>query len=67
MGSVLWKLMGYQPPLGITLVRGIQGRTEPEIAKELEVSQVNIYIRMTKAIRTAMGYLNRGSSQASQA
>jgi len=57
IASALWKLMGYQPPLGIVLVRGVGGRTELEIADELDVSHMNIHIRMMKAIRTAMGYL----------
>lgn len=60
VGSALWKLMGYQPPLGIVLVRGVNGRTESEIAKELETSRQNIHIRMAKAVRTVMGYLPRG-------
>lgn len=57
VASALWKLMGYQPPLGIVLVRGVTGRTEEEIAAELNVTRFNVNIRMTKAIRTAVGYL----------
>jgi len=63
IASALWKLMGHQPPLGIVLVRGVSGRTEAEIAAELDTSLVNIHIRMAKAIRTAMGYLPRGNEE----
>lgn len=59
IASSLWKLMGYQPPLGVVLVRGVSGRTESEIADELDVSQMNVHTRMAKAIRTALGYLPR--------
>lgn len=63
VASALWKLMGYQPPLGIVLVRAVGGRTEPEIAHELDVSIWNVNIRMGKAIRTALGYIPRGESR----
>jgi hypothetical protein len=63
VASSLWKLMGYQPPLGIVLVRGVGGRTEREIASELDVSVWNVNIRMGKAIRTALGYIIRGESR----
>lgn len=57
VASALWVLMGYQPPLGIVLVRAVGGRTEAEIARELDVSLVNIHNRMAKAIRTALRFL----------
>lgn len=63
VASALWKLMGYQPPLGIVLVRGVNGRTEAEIAKELDTSHQNVVIRMAKAVRTAVGYLPRGTDE----
>jgi hypothetical protein len=55
--SALWRLMGYQPPLGLVLVEGVYGRTEREIAAKLDVSVLNIYIRMAKAIRVGMGFI----------
>lgn len=58
ISTSLWKLMGFQPPLGIVLVRAVQGLNEVEIAYELRQSQFNIYIRMAKAIRAAMGFLD---------
>lgn len=60
IASSLWKLMGYQPPLAIVLVRGAGGRSEPQIADELNLSILDVHIRMAKAIRTAMGYLPNG-------
>ena len=60
VASSLWKLMGYQPPLGVVLVRGVSGRTEVEIAADLDLSLMDVHIRMAKAIRTAMGYLPHG-------
>src|SRR6185503_18442152 len=42
VASALWKLMGFQPPLGIVLVRGVNGRTEIEIAREFDTSLQNI-------------------------
>lgn len=62
VASALWKLMGYQPPLGIVLVKGVNGRTEQQISRELDVSLQNVHIRMAKAVRTAMGYLPRGQT-----
>lgn len=63
VASALWKLMGYQPPLGIVLVRGVGGRTEREIASELDVSIWNVNQRMGKAIRTALGYIPNGEGR----
>lgn len=60
VASSLWKLMGYQPPLGVVLVRAIGGRTETEIAYELNLSLFNVHERMGKAIRTALTYLPKG-------
>lgn len=57
VASSLWKLMGYQPPLAIVLVRGASGVDEARIAEELDTSLVDIHIRMAKAIRTAIGFL----------
>lgn len=57
ISSALWKLMGYQPPLGVVLVRAVEGRSEPEIAHELDSSIVSVHIRMAKAVRTAMRYI----------
>ena len=57
VASSLWKLMGYQPPLAIVLIRGASGRPESAIATELDLSLIDVHIRMAKAIRTAMGYL----------
>ena len=53
----LWKLMGYQPPLAIVLVKAIGGRDEAAIAREIDTSLMNVTIRMAKAVRTAMGYI----------
>jgi hypothetical protein len=63
VASSLWKLMGYQPPLGIVLVRGVGGRVETEIASELDISHMDVHIRMAKAIRTAIRYLPRSELQ----
>lgn len=63
VASSLWKLMGYQPPLASVLVRGaVYGRTEQEIAKVLDLSVINVHIRMAKAVRTAMGYIPHGKA-----
>lgn len=62
VASALWKLMGFQPPLGIVLVRGVNGFTEMQIAAQLETSLQNVHIRMAKAVRTAVGYLPRGKA-----
>lgn len=64
VASSLWKLMGYQPPLAIVLVRGASGRPESAIAEELDLSLTDVHIRMAKAIRTAMGYLPNERSKA---
>lgn len=61
--SALWKLMGYQPPLGRVLVEGVNGRTENQIARKLETSVLDIYIRMAKAIRVGMGFIPNGGEQ----
>jgi len=55
--SALWKLMGYQPPLGRVLIQGVNGRTEWEIASQLSTSVLDIYVRMVKAIRVGMGFI----------
>lgn len=57
VASSLWKLVGFQPPLGIVLVRAVNGASEPQIARELEISLMNVYIRMSKAIRIGMGFI----------
>lgn len=57
VASALWKLMGYQPPLGVVLVQAVNRSTEQEIAKHLDDSIMNIHLRMAKAINTAMKYL----------
>jgi len=62
VASALWKLMGYQPPLGIVLVKAVSGLTEREIARELDISILNVNNRMGKGIRTAMGYLPRSEA-----
>lgn len=64
--SALWQLMGYQPPLGLVLVEGVYGRTEREIAKSLDVSVLNIYVRMAKAIRIGMGFIPDGGKTRSR-
>lgn len=61
--SALWRLMGFQPPLGIVLVEGVNGRTEAEIARKLSTSTLDIYIRMAKAIRTGMGFIPDDSGE----
>ena len=63
VASSLWKLMSYQPPLAIVLVRGASGVTEPVIAQELDISLLDVHIRMAKGIRTAMGYLPSESNR----
>jgi hypothetical protein len=55
--TALWRLMGYQPPLGRVLVLGVGGRTETDIAGMLSASVLDVYIRMAKAIRVAMGFI----------
>jgi hypothetical protein len=67
--SALWRLMGYQPPLGLVLVEGVYGRTEREIAYKFDVSVLNIYVRMAKAIRIGVGFIpdgGKGSSTSSR-
>lgn len=59
VASALWELMGYQPPLGIVVVRAVGGRNEFEIAKELNDSVRSIHIRMAKGVRTALRFLPR--------
>lgn len=60
--TALWKLMGVQPPLGRVLVDGVNGRREAEIARRLDTSALDIYIRMAKAIRVAVGFIpNEGN------
>lgn len=59
VASALWKLMGYQPPLGHVLVLGVGGQSEIDIAGKLDVSVVNVHIRMAKAVRTAINYIPR--------
>jgi len=61
--SALWKLMGYQPPLGMVLIEGVYGRTERDIASKLDVSVLNIYVRMAKAIRIGMGFIPDGGKR----
>jgi hypothetical protein len=63
VASSLWKLMGYQPPLAIVLVKAVNGHSERRIAKDIDASLIGVHIRMAKAIRTAMGYLPRGDSE----
>lgn len=60
VASSIWKLMGYQPPLAIVLVGAVTGKSEGQISKELDLSRMNVHIRMAKAIRTAMGYIIDG-------
>lgn len=60
--SALWRLMGYQPPLGRVLVLGVGGRTETEIAATISVSVLDVYIRMAKAIRVAVGFIPDGDT-----
>lgn len=57
VASTLWKLMGYQPPLAIVLVRGTMGQSEAYIANAMDISLLDVYIRMAKGIRAAMGFL----------
>jgi hypothetical protein len=59
--SALWKLMGYQPPLGRVLIEGVNGRTEYEIADKLDSSVLDIHLRMAKAIRVGMGFIPNDS------
>lgn len=61
--SALWKLMGYQPPLGRVLVEGVNGRTESQIAVKLATSVLDIHVRMAKAIRIATGFIPDGSEE----
>lgn len=57
VATALWKLMGYQPPLGTILIAGVTGQTEQEIAKHLDLSIFGVYQRMMKAIHLAMHFL----------
>lgn len=57
VASALWKLMGYQPPLGRVLVPAVGGRSEIEIAGMLQISYWDTHVRMAKGIRTVMGFL----------
>lgn len=66
VASALWKLMGYQPPLGIVLVAAVGGRTEVEIARLHDLSVWNVHQRMVKAIHTAMGYIPDGRSSSGE-
>lgn len=64
VASALWELMGFQPPLGIVVVRAVGGRNEFEIAKELNDSVRSVHIRMAKGIRTGLRFLPRADPEA---
>jgi hypothetical protein len=57
IASALWELMGYQPPLGIVLVKAVGGASEIQIAQVLDLSLYNVHVRLEKAIRAALGFL----------
>jgi hypothetical protein len=57
VASALWKLIGYQPPLGIVLVKAVGGANEAQIADHLNISLYNVHLRMEKAIRAGLGFL----------
>lgn len=51
--SALWKLMGYQPPLALALLRFCEGRPESDIAREMNASLFGTHLTLMKAIRIA--------------
>lgn len=58
VSSALWKLMGYQPPLGRVIAPAVvRNLSEVDISYELRTTLVDVHVRMVKAIRTTMGYL----------
>lgn len=57
-GSALWNLMNYQPPLAKVLVKFCYGKSEVEIADEMDLSLLNVHDRMTKAVRTGQRFLS---------
>lgn len=60
VASALWKLMGYQPPLGRALVPAVGGKNEIEISKTLGISYYDTHLRIAKGIRTVMGFMEDG-------
>lgn len=53
VASALWKLMGFQPPLALPLIRFCQGHTEHEIAEETGQSLFGVHLSLMKATRLA--------------
>jgi hypothetical protein len=55
--SALWHLTGYQPPLARVLIRFVEGRSEAEIASEMDQSLYNVQQRLAKSVRVANRFL----------
>jgi hypothetical protein len=51
--SALWKLMGFQPPLALALLRFCEGYAEDSIASAQGDSLFGIHIKLSKATRIA--------------
>lgn len=54
IASVIWEMMGNQPPLAHPFYLAVIGVPEAQIASRLEISQYNLWNRLAKATRYAM-------------
>lgn len=57
--TALWRLMGYQPPLARVLLLFCEGKSEIEIANEMDLSLYNVHDRLRKAVHTGRKYLRQ--------
>lgn len=55
--SALWELFGSQPKMAKPLLRALLGVTEPDIARQLDMSIYNLQTTIAKAIRTTLRYV----------
>lgn len=55
--SALWELMGYQPTLATPLIKLIYGHEEPQLARLLGISQYELKVRVSKAIKATLKYV----------
>lgn len=57
VSSVLWELMGYQPPLATPLIMAVSGYTDPQIAEFMDISIYNLHERLLKAVRITLRWI----------
>jgi hypothetical protein len=57
--SALWGVMGKQPPLGLPLYRSVLGVPEREIASFMEISLLNVNIRLSKGVDMAVRLIRK--------